>query len=350
MTSLSEPDEVIPVTHLNEQTIPAQYLFEAWQQATYPLFDVEPLQAPSSYYCATTSYRVDQLVFTQTAFNKMQFIRPAEKLSGAESDCIVLQYYATGCIQGSLANGTPLIMEPNRISIQDFAYAYSGIGETTNNFGIVIPRHLITTHDQIYREQPMFSWPIASLQGRLLLSTLNSLWQVLPILTAAEAPIVAAGLLGLLNGLLSTKWDESTHQSVQQATLKAMQDYIQKNLKQADLGVDQLCSTFHCSRSSVYRLFQPLGGVKGYIKNQRLIACFNELRHLNPTSSQKISDIAAQWGFNNMSHFNRLFKQLFDMTPSEAKELNTISATVASQSISGQWEDVDKLRQWLEQY
>lgn len=153
--------------------IPDECLFDAWHQATSPLFDVEPIQDFRSYHCSATSYLVDQLIFNQTAFDGMQFIRPSQKLSGSQSDCITLQYYATGRIQGSLENGTPLVMEPNRISIQDFAHAYSGLGETTNNFGIIIPRHLINVHDQIYKKYPMFSWEVTSPQGRLLISALN---------------------------------------------------------------------------------------------------------------------------------------------------------------------------------
>jgi AraC family transcriptional activator of tynA and feaB len=33
-----------------------------------------------------------------------------------------------------------------------------------------------------------------------------------------------------------------------------------------------------------------------------------------------ISEIAYAWGFNDLSHFNRAFRQRFDMTPSEWRE------------------------------
>ena len=350
MSSLPDKGATVPVVNLGPPEISAEHLFEAWYQAVSPLFDVVPIQDPRSYYCSATSYLVDQLMFNHTAFDGMQFIRPSQKLAGSESDCITLQYYGTGSMQGSLGNGTPLVMEPNRISIQDFAHAYSGLGATTNNFGVIIPRHLIKVQDEIYKNHPMFSWEITSPQGRLLISALNSLWQDLPYMTQADAPAAAAGFVGLLNGLLTAKWNEATRQQVQQASLKAMQDYLQNNLGQPNLGVEQLCQTFHCSRASVYRLFKPLGGVKRYIQSQRLMAVFRELQNLSPDSTQKISDVAARWGFTNMTHFYHLFKQQFEMTPSEARDVVVLASTTSTKAISSQSEEVEQLRQWLERY
>ena len=284
--------QTIPVASLNATNIPREHLFEAWRQTASPLFDVLPLKKPSNYNCSVTSYLVGQLVFSQTAFDGMQFVRSPHKLSGSESDCITVQYYAAGQIQGSLDNGTPLLMQRSGISIQDFAHAYKGIGETTRNFGVVIPRHLITNNDEIYNNHPMFSWDLSTPTGRILANALDHLWQELPDLTQAEAPAVAAGFVGLLNGLLTAKRDPHTWQQVQEATLTAMKDYIQDNLQISNLGVELLCRNFHCSRSTVYRLFKPLGGVKGYIRTQRLNVCFQDLRSLGNKHSKAISELS----------------------------------------------------------
>ena len=339
----------LPAVQLSAKLIPQQQLFDAWHQATSPLFDTTPLKSTRSYTCSVTNYLVNELIFCHTAFDAMQFDRPAHKLSGSESDCITLQYYATGQIRGCLDDGTPLVMEPNRISIQDFAHAYSGIGETTNNFGIVIPRHLITRHDNIYQRHPMFSWSIASPQGRILANTLSNIWQELPHLTQAEAPAVAAGLVGLLNGLLSAQSDEAPCSQVQQATIEAMQAYIRSNLHQPGLGPDHLCQAFHCSRSTLYRLFQPIGGVKAFIRHQRLVRCRHELRYSEQAHTETIGDVAERWGFTSLSYFYRQFKRTFDMTPSEAKSFSRLSPTPTVAKDSDFWGDANTLRYWLEQ-
>jgi AraC-like DNA-binding protein len=44
------------------------------------------------------------------------------------------------------------------------------------------------------------------------------------------------------------------------ATLGAMQQFLMTRL-QGDVGVEALCRHFHVSRSTVYRRFEPVGGV-----------------------------------------------------------------------------------------
>jgi AraC-like DNA-binding protein len=350
MTSPSAHAETVPVVHLNDQEIPREHLFEAWHQAADPMFDVLPVQDPETYSCASTFYQVEQLMFCNTSFEGMQFVRPPQKLSGSESDCITVQYYATGQIRGSLQDGTPLVMQPNCISVQDFAHAYSGFGETTNNFGVIIPRHLIAVHDEIYKNYPMFSWEITSIRGRLLLHTLNTLWQQLPHLPQAEASAAAAGFVGLLNGLLTSQWNEATRVQVEQAILNAMCSYINANLHRPELGVDQICQTFQCSRATLYRIFKPLEGVKRFIRKQRLSHCFHDLQGLGSTSTQRISDIASRWGVTNMSYFYRQFKDQFGITPSETRDFFSSNSEQVIAHSNSQYSDVKKVRHWLEQY
>lgn len=340
----------LPVVQVGGNTVPDDSQFAAWEQATSPLFDSIPLTESQSHACSLTGYLVDQLVFSRTAFDKIRFVRSPRNLSDSSSDCITLQYYATGQIQGSLDNGTPLLMQRDRVSIHDFAHAYSGIGETSDNFGIVIPRHYLTAHDDIYRNAPMFSWSLTSPQGRLLISAWRTLWQQFPKMSQAEAPAIAAGFIGLLNGLLASQWSDQHCDQFEKATLKAMQDYIATHLHQPTLNADQLCQTFHCSRATVYRLFQSLGGVKNFIQNQRLNSCYRYLHRLNPASDLRISDIIGRWGFSNGAHFSRVFKQKFGVTPSEVKKMPSPSAANIAEEFKLNHSDIYLLRHWLQQH
>ena len=52
-----------------------------------------------------------------------------------------------------------------------------------------------------------------------------------------------------------------------------------------------------------------------YILRLRLEAC---LRELQPSGleARPITDIALSWGFNNLSHFSRVFRKYFGVVPS----------------------------------
>ena len=72
---------------------------------------------------------------------------------------------------------------------------------------------------------------------------------------------------------------------------------------------------FFCSCATLYRLFEGDGGVAKYIRDARLRACMHDLA-LPSTNRKHIALIATRWGFENPSHFNRLFKHSFGIVPS----------------------------------
>jgi len=47
-----------------------------------------------------------------------------------------------------------------------------------------------------------------------------------------------------------------------------------------------------------------------------LDACIRELQH-PMAQTRPITDIALSWGFNNLSHFSRVFREHTGMSPSE---------------------------------
>ena len=57
----------------------------------------------------------------------------------------------------------------------------------------------------------------------------------------------------------------------------AMQDYVKVNLSDLGLDASVLQAVFHCSRATVYRCFKRHAGVAAYIREQRLLRCFEQL-------------------------------------------------------------------------
>ncbi len=56
-----------------------------------------------------------------------------------------------------------------------------------------------------------------------------------------------------------------------------------------------------------------------YIRQRRLENCRKDL--LDPIQiGARISDIAFRWGFNDLSHFSRVFKQRYDYSPKDYRQ------------------------------
>jgi AraC-like DNA-binding protein len=241
-------------------------------------------------------------------------------------------------------------MDPGRISIHDFAHSYCGVGETSEQYGVVIPRHLLGAQDRIYRH-PMFSWGVDSPQGRLLISALGAIWRELPRATQAEAGALASGFVGLLNGLLAAEPDPAERAQVERAALSAMKEFLRANLHRTDLSAEVLCRQFHCSRATLYRLFREDGGVMAYLRDLRLGRCFRELALGSGGSGKRVGEVAERWGFYDSSHFHRLFRKRFGIAPSDAMVVPGERGLLLPKSPEiALRAEVDRLRGWLEHF
>ncbi|QJX02486.1 helix-turn-helix transcriptional regulator [Alcanivorax sp. IO_7] len=156
----------------------------------------------------------------------------------------------------------------------------------------------------------------------ILAHHLASVWHSLPSLTVADLDGVNRLLVSAVAGAFAVpdgaKPSEAGVRALERTGLDAMLAYIRAHLDE-DLSPALLCSRFGCSRSRLYRLFQPLGGIAAYVREQRLERCFRDLRRA-PITGDRVVDVALRWGFDSQSHFCRLFRRAFAMTPSDAIE------------------------------
>jgi AraC-like DNA-binding protein len=96
-------------------------------------------------------------------------------------------------------------------------------------------------------------------------------------------------------------------------------------LADSNLDPDIVAEGTGMSRSQLYRLFAPAGGVAEYIREQRLRRCLADLMSVAHAHRQ-IADIAYSWGFTDPTYFAKAFKQRFGRTPSEAREASSTQA------------------------
>jgi AraC-like DNA-binding protein len=95
--------------------------------------------------------------------------------------------------------------------------------------------------------------------------------------------------------------------------------YIETNLAASDLGVARLARTFGLSRASLYRLFEPVGGVASYVRARRLNRARQELLAAG-LDNRRIGPIAFQSGFRSVAAFNRAFREAYGEPPRDARK------------------------------
>ncbi len=86
----------------------------------------------------------------------------------------------------------------------------------------------------------------------------------------------------------------------------------------SDISVSELATAFNYSEKYIGKLFKAHMGM-----SVREYVCKKRLEHgakLLKNGPKTVTEIALSCGFNNVSYFNRMFKQTFGMTPSEYRK------------------------------
>ncbi|HYP85305.1 AraC family transcriptional regulator [Variovorax sp.] len=152
--------------------------------------------------------------------------------------------------------------------------------------------------------------------------------------TSATLHLLAAALAPSFEslGLARDTLDQALHRKAQRI--------IEANLGNADLGAAELCAELGVSRSGIYRVFEPYGGIKAYINERRLVHCHAVIA--GATQRIYMAQLADRFGFRNGAEFSRAFRRYFGYAPSdvhgqpalsEATGTKAIDSTIQSPSI-----------------
>jgi AraC-like DNA-binding protein len=134
----------------------------------------------------------------------------------------------------------------------------------------------------------------------------------------AAARRMSAALLDLLVVHLANQLDETSEavcQAGDSTDLLRVQAFVEERLGDVDLTPDAVATAHHMSLRTLQRLFTNNDlTVAGWIRSQRLERCRHDL--LDPRlSTRSVRAIARRWGFADQTHFNRVFRKAYGMTP-----------------------------------
>jgi AraC-like DNA-binding protein len=100
------------------------------------------------------------------------------------------------------------------------------------------------------------------------------------------------------------------------------------------------------SRASIYRLFEPIGGVRSYIQQRRLMHAYQIIS--NPSHFEEgIASIAAKLGFTESTAFSRAFRSLYHMTPSDVRAAAKSGFQLAPEGAKSGDASFQMLNRWL---
>jgi AraC-like DNA-binding protein len=286
-------------------------------------------------------------VLSQTSCAYAELIRGATAVSGRALDHFALHVVTGGFVEMHHHGGT-VTARPGDLLLLDLQAPVRLVRGTDSSpsadLTLWIPRASLPAKFADLTRRHGILAKAADPGTSVVAAALQAMLAQVDIVTAAEMDEIASGvaLLAVQILALAARSDLAVEQS-NSAPLDSfvvISRYIETHLAAKDLSADSLAMTFGLSRASLYRLFEPTGGVASYIRARRLARVQQEITAAG-LGNRRIAPIAYRYGFRSIPAFNRAFKSTYGQTPREALAAKRSSLPSASAHALG------KLAQWL---
>ncbi|WP_262028103.1 helix-turn-helix domain-containing protein [Microvirga sp. Mcv34] len=305
----------------------AEEAFWTWRSITSPLFDVSmpDSRAVEAFEVEVDSYHLGPLVFGSVSANAQRFHRSPRTIARSGIDHYVVQLYSQGGYAGEV-DGQDIQVKPGDISILDLSRTLQTQAERFHNLNCIVPRTML---EPLLRHPDGLHGTVLSGRtglGHVLGTYLQTIYKTAGSLSAEDGAAISEATASLIAGCFgpSANSRETVATAKKGALLLTIKRYIEANLADPDLTVESMTREFHVSRATLVRMFEPLGGLSGYIRERRMFRCFAELTSPSP-SHRSIADLAYSWGFGNEAAFSRAFRRMFGMSPREARAEGTLA-------------------------
>ena len=219
--------------------------------------------------------------------------------------------------QEACSSASVLKTDANVLSVFSLAGAYKARRTSVDWLGLFIPRGAFPTIDTAFNHNQHLA--LDHPLGRVFAAYLISLGNELPSMTEADLPHALQATQAMVANCATSAAAvlDSEDGCLDLPRMRNIRDIIDSNLGSWNLHTGRICKLAGVSRSSLYRMFEPYGGVVHYVQRRRLQRAHDLLA--DPTCTRKISSIADDYCFSDSSAFSRAFRQEFGYSPSDLK-------------------------------
>ncbi|MCH9692472.1 MAG: AraC family transcriptional regulator [Gammaproteobacteria bacterium] len=210
----------------------------------------------------------------------------------------------------------PITVKPGQLVLLDLGQPFDLSIATGDVLMLVVPRDYLPINTA-----SLHGSMLDHTLGKLFAEHIQALFQNISYLTSNEVSSVAEATISFLKAVLSSMPNQviQAQRPINAGLFNKVRWYIDRHIDNADMRVHDICSQVGLSRSHLYRLFEPLGGVARYIRERRLAKVQVALQ-ANASSRPLIADLAFRYGFSSPAQLSRTFKRKFGYTPSETAE------------------------------
>ncbi|MFI5447835.1 helix-turn-helix domain-containing protein [Polaromonas sp. UC242_47] len=266
------------------------------------------------------SGRAGEVILTKLEANRHRVVRTADMVRASDAGYLKIVAPMQGRA-GVEQMGRQAWVSPGGWTIYDTTGCYAVDNpDRVEHLIVMLPKAQIAE-----RGLPLHSLMARHVGGasgisRVALATMRSTYQELPNMSAAAAQGAGELIAQLVRLSLIELAGQGTAVTQREALKDRIRAYVSVNLRDPALSIEQIAQALNCSKRHLHNAFSDEDDtLASYILRLRLQACSRELQRTGP-QARAITDIALSWGFNNLSHFSRVFRGHTGHSPSELRQ------------------------------
>lgn len=309
--------EPIPHFEFSTDSLSKGAQFDAWRHNFAPMLDLTPTDGVSeAIEGRQVIWDLGCLAFTSISTEALHFASLPGHVRRDALDHWMMTLFLDGAAS-TVAGDRAFEGGAGAVQLHSLGQPFEGHVTDSHMLMLLIPRDFFQDHAGAL-SMAEFS-TIGGGMGSLLADYIVDLAKRLPSLTVSDLPGLAAATRAMVLACIVPSPDnlQDARAPMAKMRLERAKQYINANLQDPSLGNETLCRSLGISRTMLYRLFEPTGGVMRYILHRRLVDAHARLA--DPSETRRIFEIAEQRGFNDGAEFSRAFRREFGYSPSEVR-------------------------------
>lgn len=316
------PKDPVPHAVFSVDDVKVREKYAVWRDSIACIFDVEATKETreNNFYASVDTHMLDSIMLARTHTRGQQFNRTSMTIGRDSMDHIMIQLYETGHTSCEHRNGETDIPQSGLL-VFDLSQEVYGKTFDFNNLSMFIPRKMLENSLKDIDGQHMRALSPHEPMVKLLRDHMLSLKTLAGQMTASQAIEIAPATATLTAACLNASAADTPGgiEVLSNTQYSVAKQYIESQLCSRLLTPETIAKAVGVSRSRLYDMFKPFGGIAAYIKERRLNLALRRI--INKSEGHiPIHTIAMDCGFASDSDFSRSFKKRFEMTPREARQ------------------------------
>lgn len=288
---------------------------QAWRDAISPVFHAyidDDVVVPRDVLME--NYNLKRCLFGRLRAPRQRIERSPQQISQQGVDHLLLRIYLSGnaCVrfgdrEDNVGAGHFSVFDLSQKMISD-------TGEITS-FNLLMPRRSFESRlgDLSSRHCTSFRFD-ANPITKLMSDHLRSLGHCIEAASADQRDSLSVATIALANAVFTDPTRDGPY-APQTILAIAIRQFIDTDIRSFDLGVEKITARFGISRTGLYVLFEPEGGIATYIRNRRLSLAMRILAGLEGGPRRRISNVGFECGFETEKMFSRAFRRKYGVNP-----------------------------------